>query len=48
MTTLDKSSSCLHKGTGERFGRVTVRKLVGCDKDSLIGKAKAACASKTK
>jgi len=31
---------------GERIGRLKVRKLVGGDKDSLIGKAKAMCTSK--
>ena len=33
---------------GERIRRVKMRKLVGCDKDSLIGKAKAAHVSKAK
>ena len=35
-------------GNGERIGRVKVRKLVGWDKDSLIGKAKATHTSKAK
>ena len=33
-------------GMGERIGRVKVRKLVGWDKDSFIGKAKATHTSK--
>ena len=33
---------------GERIGRVKVRKLMGWDKDSLIGKAKATHTSKAK
>ena len=35
-------------GMGERIGRVRVRKLMGWDKNSLIGKAKAAHTSKAK
>ena len=37
-----------HSGMGERIGRVKVRKLVGWDKNSLIGKAKAAHMNKGK
>ena len=35
-------------GMGERIGRVKVRKFMGWDKDNLIGKAKAAHASKAR
>ena len=45
-TQLLAHSPCV--GIGERLGRVKVRKLVGWDKDSLIGKAKAARTSKVK
>ena len=37
-----------HSGMEERIRRVTVRTLVGWDKDSLIGKAKATRAGKAK
>ena len=37
-----------HGRIGERIRRVKERKLVGSDKDSLIGKAKATHASKAK
>jgi len=41
-------SLTLSSGTGETIRRVKVRKLVGWDKGSLIGKAKAMCTSKAK
>jgi len=48
LSTTRPLTHCSHTGVGERVGRVKMRKLLGWDKDSLIGKAKATQVSKAK
>ena len=48
LSTTQPLAYCPPWWDGERTGRVKVRKLMGWDKDSLVGKAKAMHASKAK
>ena len=48
LSTTQPLTHLPHSGIGERIRRIKVRKLMGCDKDSLIGKAKATHSSKAK